>query len=62
MNDESELKPLLCLNRLQPDDTNMLRHQLAMGDLRILPEDIGRINHELAWGASLSELKGKGLL
>jgi hypothetical protein len=59
---ENKFNTWLCLNRLPPDDASLLRHQLMIGDIRILPEDIGRVNIELQLGASLSSLKGKGLM
>ena len=61
-NDVPKLNGLLCLNRLPIDDAIILRHQLIMGDVRILPEDIGRVGSELNWGTSLSSLKGSGLI
>lgn len=66
MNERSErmsgLSDLLCYDKLPPDDANLLRHQIRIGDIHILPEDMGCINTELQWGASLASLREKGLL
>jgi hypothetical protein len=61
-NEESRLTELLCYGRFPHDDAALLRHQVLMGDVHILPEDVGRINTELQWGESLASLRSKGLL